>query len=45
MDVLMSAVPVGARRGCQLELTGDCELPDLGAGNQTRVLWKNKKYS
>lgn len=41
----MSAVPVGARRGCQLELTGDCELSNVGAGNQTRVLWKNKKYS
>lgn len=22
-----------------------CELPDVGAGNQTQALWKSRKYS
>lgn len=26
-------------------LTGGCELPNLAAGTQTWVLWKNSKYS
>lgn len=27
------------------ELTGDCELPDVGAGNRTRVFCKSSKCS
>jgi hypothetical protein len=26
-------------------VTGNCEHPDIGAGNQTCDLWKNKKCS
>lgn len=24
--------------------TGNCESPDMGAGNETRVLWKTKSH-
>lgn len=27
------------------DATGNCELPDVSARNQTRVLWKSSKYS
>lgn len=43
-------VPVEARRGKTLDtlemvLTGCCELPDMGPGNQTRVFGKSSTHS
>lgn len=33
----------GGRKIPRAEVTGDCKLSSLGAGNWTRVLWKSSK--
>lgn len=43
----MSAVPQRPREGMRspgLGVPGDCGPPDMGAGNQTQVLYKNNKH-
>lgn len=38
----------GSRRGAEFPVTrvaGGCESPDKGFGNQTEVLWENRKHS
>lgn len=37
--------PAGVSDFSEAGVTGARELPDLGAGNQTRVLWKSMKDS
>ena len=37
--------PVEAVRSPGTGVAGHCEPPDVGAGNQTQVFWKNSKYS
>lgn len=37
--------PEGGVRFFRAEVAGGCELPNLGIGNQTRVLYKNMKDS
>ena len=41
-------MPAASREGVGLlgaEVTGSCELPNMGAGNQTQVLYKNSTCS
>lgn len=40
--------PMEAEEGAGFPVTrvaGGCEQPDMGFGNQTEVLWENRKHS
>jgi hypothetical protein len=41
----MVGYPPRTDEGTRAGVTGGCELPGMGAGNQTRVLWKSSKCS
>lgn len=42
---VMPTVAEDGDRSSEARIIGSEELPDLGAGNRTQVLWKNNRHS